>query len=382
MFSWASPQGKSCYVCPSFKNPSSWPRFPHESSPSKLKGKFLHQTSIPNPHPLSNSVHETSSKHWPHRVPNDRSTDPSSIQRGKGLHICSRTNQRGGISIALHCITWYLPSRLFTSSTSQNDLKEWSMSPSSPPSNSFCGLHRPSAGSNSKKTAHQVVLNAKPLLLRRRDSSTTVSSSYNVRPLYKKSGKQPAHDHHQSQKPNENQDNHNTKSSLPVNNNNPKRRSADFQWAGEDQLSVILELLDESRSTPGLESSDPLRTHYNPHPPPLALPIPETISEQSSPTPSPRTPEFLKIGVEERAYRIPPHYSNRPPNKRSQRSLESQSREEDTKMASSTSERDLKERSMPETPIPRPIASPPKDVCIGLFPSSVSAVSCVIHFLP
>ncbi|KAB8294747.1 hypothetical protein EYC80_006709 [Monilinia laxa] len=220
------------------------------------------------------------------------------------------------------------------------------MSPSSPTSNAFCGLgHRPSHSNHLSFDAHsttssqfrnQVVLNARPLLLRRKDSTTSTRSHTSS-----KSQKSDSHSHSHSRSSSHSQShdkssaNHSSSSntstshpppilpprnlklkksqppgssspnfSLPLNNNNPKRRSADFQWARDDQLSVILEYLEErSSSTPNSESADPFNNNNNNNQPPLA--IPETIRENQSPTPtsssSPRTPKFNKIGVRERA---------------------------------------------------------------------------------
>ncbi|KAF7954683.1 hypothetical protein EAE96_005802 [Botrytis aclada] len=321
------------------------------------------------------------------------------------------------------------------------------MSPT--PTSTFCGLHRPSySHSNSNKDAahqdtsdavsttsskfrKQLVANARPLLLRSRDTSNTTRSLPNLSSKSKSSLQDKDQsgsndDPHpsiavpagrklklkKSQPPGSTSPNF----SLPLNNNNPKRPSADFQWAREDQLSVILEYLEEttrSGSTPNSETADPLN-HSDPatplalsqppqaKPPPLA--IPETIRENLSPTPtsSPRTPKFNKIGVRERASnsKLPSYSFSRTPSTPSnlntaftipstpsrpqnltrrseQRNLEDKFREireglrdKDRadpidfsssalgiRMASSIGS----ERGTPET-IPRPIAHPPKDL--------------------
>ncbi|TGO62052.1 hypothetical protein BOTNAR_0119g00160 [Botryotinia narcissicola] len=325
------------------------------------------------------------------------------------------------------------------------------MSPT--PSSTFCGLHRPShSHSNLKKDAaqqdtsdavsttsskfrKQLVANARPLLLRRRDTSGTTQSLPNLSSKSKSKSSLRDQDKldsddnshssipvppgrnlklKKSQPPGSTSPNF----SLPLNNNNPKRPSADFQWAREDQLSVILEYLEEttrSGSTPNSETADPL-SHSNSNPAtPLALPqppqtktpplaIPETIRENLSPTPtsSPRTPKFNKIGVRERASnsKIPSYSYSRTPSTPStlntaftnsstpsrpqnlirrseQRNLEDKFREireglrdKDRadpidfsssalgiKMASSIGS----ERGTPEM-VPRPIAHPPKDL--------------------
>lgn len=330
------------------------------------------------------------------------------------------------------------------------------MSPT--PSSTFCGLHRPShSHSNLKKDAaqqdtsdavsttsskfrKQLVANARPLLLRRRDTSGTTQSLPNLSSKSKSKSSLQDKDKvdiddnspssisvppgrnlklKKSQPPASSSPNF----SLPLNNNNPKRPSADFQWAREDQLSVILEYLEEttrSGSTPNSETADPLN-HSNSNPAtPLALPqppqtktpplaIPETIRENLTPTPtsSPRTPKFNKIGVRERASnsKIPSYSFSRTPSTPStlntaftnsstpsrphnlirrseQRNLEDKFREireglrdKDRadpidfsssalgiRMASSIGS----ERGTPEM-VPRPIAHPPKDVSIFLF---------------
>ncbi|KAM0314121.1 hypothetical protein ACHAO8_004907 [Botrytis cinerea] len=327
------------------------------------------------------------------------------------------------------------------------------MSPT--PTSTFCGLHRPSHShsnahkdvaqqdtsdansTTSSKYRKQLVANARPLLLRSRDTANTTRSLPNLSSRSKSSlqdkdkdkdkfGSSSDDSHSsipvppgrnlrlkKSQPPGSSSPNF----SLPLNNNNnPKRPSADFQWAREDQLSVILEYLDEttrSGSTPSSENADPL-IHSNPatplalsqppqtKTPPLA--IPETIRENLSPTPtsSPRTPKFNKIGVRERASnsKIPSYSYSRTPSTPStlntaftnsstpsrpsnlirrseQRNLEEKFREireglrdKDRvdpvdfsssalgiRMASSIGS----ERGTPET-APRPIAHPPKDL--------------------
>ncbi|KAF7908180.1 uncharacterized protein EAF01_003935 [Botrytis porri] len=323
------------------------------------------------------------------------------------------------------------------------------MSPT--PTSTFCGLHRPShSHSNLKKDAaqqdtsdavsttsskhrKQLVANARPLLLRRRDNSNTTRSLPNLSSKSKSSlqdkDKSSSDDKSHSSSSVPTGRNLKLKKSQPPgstspnfsfplnNNNNPKRPSADFQWAREDQLSVILEYLEEttrSGSTPNSETADPLN-QSNPatpltlpqqlpqtKPPPLA--IPETIRENLSPTPtsSPRTSKFNKIGVRERASNSKlPSYSfsrtpstpstlntaftspsspSRPPNlirRSEQRNLEDKLRDireglrdQDRadpvdfsssalgiRMASSIGS----ERGTPEV-IPRPIAHPPKDL--------------------
>ncbi|KAF7898723.1 hypothetical protein EAF00_005169 [Botryotinia globosa] len=234
------------------------------------------------------------------------------------------------------------------------------MSPT--PSSTFCGLHRPShSHSNLKKDAaqqdtsdavsttsskfrKQLVANARPLLLRRRDTYTSGTTQSLPNLTSKSKSKSSLRDQDkdkfdsddntlfsipvppgrnlklkksQSQSQPQPQPPASTSTSpnfsLPLNNNNhPKRPSADFQWAREDQLSVILEYLEEttrSGSTPNSETADPLTKT-----PPLA--IPETIRENLSPTPtSPRTPKFNKIGVRERASnsKIPSYSYSRTP---------------------------------------------------------------------
>ncbi|KAF7855277.1 uncharacterized protein EAF02_011536 [Botrytis sinoallii] len=316
------------------------------------------------------------------------------------------------------------------------------------PTSTFCGLHRPShSHSNLKKDAaqqdtsdalsttsskfrKQLVANARPLLLRRRDTSDTTRSLSNLSSKSKSSLQDKdklgnRDDSHpsisvppgrnlrlkKSQPPGSTSPNF----SLPLNNNNPSRPSADFQWAREDQLSVILEYLEEttrSGSTPNSETTDPLNHSNNsnsatplalPQPPP-PLAIPETIRENLSPTPSssPRTPKFNKIGVRERASnsKIPSYSLSRTPSTPSnlntaftnsstpsrpqnlirrseQRNLEDKFREireglrdKDRadpidfsssalgiRMASSIGS----ERGTPEM-VPRPIAHPPKDL--------------------
>ncbi|KAF7853234.1 hypothetical protein EAF04_010736 [Stromatinia cepivora] len=314
------------------------------------------------------------------------------------------------------------------------------MSPSSSTSN-FCGLHRPSISQShskshdptsdansttSSKFRKQLVANARPLLLRRRDTTNTSHSIPSINTKSKLSTST-LHENHsnnyhptsssssltsqippsrnlklkKSQPPYTNSPNF----SLPLNNsNNPKRGSTEFQWAREDQLSVILEYLDETRSsisshTTNPETADPTSV---PKTPPLA--IPETIREILSPTPtstsSPRTPRFDKIGVRERASNSKlPSYSysrntgtadnsgistttstpSNPPNlirssEQTTLDLEDQSRDIrknlapqehidytssalGIRMASSGGS----ERGTPEV-IPRPIAHPPKDL--------------------
>ncbi|CAD6445626.1 2f6eac67-2ef2-47ac-9c2e-d98cdd569134 [Sclerotinia trifoliorum] len=218
------------------------------------------------------------------------------------------------------------------------------MSPSSSTSN-FCGLPRPSishshskshdpisdaSSTTSSKFRKQLVANARPLLLRRRDTTNTTHSIPSINTKSKLSTstssstsyEDHANNYHhtsssssstshippsrnlklkKSQPPYTNSPSF----SLRLNNsNNPKRESTEFQWAREDQLSVILEYLDETRSisshTTNPDTADPTSI---PKTPPLA--IPETIREILSPTPtstsSPRTPRFDKIGVRERA---------------------------------------------------------------------------------
>ncbi|KAK6592696.1 DUF967 domain protein [Botrytis cinerea] len=310
------------------------------------------------------------------------------------------------------------------------------MSPT--PTSTFCGLHRPSHShsnahkdvaqqdtsdansTTSSKYRKQLVANARPLLLRRRDTANTTRSLPNLSSRSKSSlqdkdkdkdkfGSSSDDSHSsipvppgrnlrlkKSQPPGSSSPNF----SLPLNNNNnPKRPSADFQWAREDQLSFR-----ECRSINSFQSSNSARITATPQTktPPLA--IPETIRENLSPTPtsSPRTPKFNKIGVRERASnsKIPSYSFSRTPSTPStlntaftnsstpsrpsnlirrseQRNLEEKFREireglrdKDRvdpvdfsssalgiRMASSIGS----ERGTPET-APRPIAHPPKDL--------------------
>ncbi|PQE24461.1 DUF967 domain protein [Rutstroemia sp. NJR-2017a BBW] len=140
----------------------------------------------------------------------------------------------------------------------------------------------------------------------------------------------------------------------PSNNNNPRRRSADFQWAREDQLSVILEILEsESRNTPIWEQPDPFRQHTN-HPAlqnPSTSPIPETVAESPQPETPIRISKYNKIGAKEREYRIPAYYHSRPSTKQSQQSLRA------------PDEMSISESKKGETPeTPRPIPHPPRDL--------------------
>ncbi|APA12046.1 hypothetical protein sscle_08g068160 [Sclerotinia sclerotiorum 1980 UF-70] len=209
------------------------------------------------------------------------------------------------------------------------------MSPSSATSN-FCGLPRPSishshskshepisdaSSTTSSKFRKQLVANARPLLLRRRDSTNTthsIPSLNNKSKLSTSTSTSTSYENHtssstspippsrnlklkKSQPPYTNSPNF----SLPLNNsNNPKRKSTEFQWAREDQLSVILEYLDETRSISSHTTNpDPADPTSVPKTPPLAIPetIKEILSPTSTSTSSPRTPRFDKIGVRERA---------------------------------------------------------------------------------
>jgi len=136
-----------------------------------------------------------------------------------------------------------------------------------------------------------------------------------------------------------------------------RKKSADFEWAREDQLSVVLELLeDESRVTPGWEKAEPTWEQQ------------ETIWEQGCDTEreglvpgkgkgkakdyppqiplnwakTPRTPEiarFDRVSPKDRIKKIP-HYSSIP-----------------TKSAKTMDSH----RTSPGSP-PRPIEQPPRDL--------------------
>ncbi|KAI9644374.1 hypothetical protein NHQ30_007731 [Ciborinia camelliae] len=318
------------------------------------------------------------------------------------------------------------------------------MSPSSPTSNSFCGLgHRTSnthSRSHSRSHSHPnnnasdansitsslhryhkiAALNARPLHPRPRESntSTTTTTTRIVISNKPKKGDHPDkssnHQYSTSENPTSSAPRHlklkkssqSPNFSLPLNNNNPKRPPAEFQWAREDQLSVILEYLDETRSTTHSEAADPsnpapgqaqAQAQVPPRAPTPPLAIPETIRENLSPTPtltgatspSPRTPKFHKIGVRERAShsRIPsynrdPTHPNRANSTNStsekRRNLERRFEErnlgfpdiddtEDQVFASSalgirmSSSVGVSEKGTPEG-FPRGIAHPPKDL--------------------
>lgn len=240
---------------------------------------------------------------------------------------------------------------------------------------SSCGLHLP----HSKSTLKSTTPTPPPTrILRRRDSSIAAYStgSFTI-------GKRPTRDDVKAEHAQQ-RNHHSSKSSfsyidessseknsqLPTNNNNPRKRSADFQWARGDQLSVILEILEsESRNTPIWEQQDPFRQYAN-HP---ALQEPDTspILETSHPHTPPRTPKFNKIGAKERAYRIPAYHHSRPSTKQSQQS------------SLAPDEMSISESRVGETPeTPRPIPHPPSDVrelsqCLRTF------FTCPFHiFIP
>jgi hypothetical protein len=246
---------------------------------------------------------------------------------------------------------------------------------------SSCGLHRPSSKSALKSTTPT----PPPRILRRRDSSTTTQSTGSS-----KKGKRPTFDDVKAENAKSRNQSHNpsSKSSsslkresnpeknnyLPSNNNNPRRKSADFQWAREDQLSVILEILEsESRNTPIWEQPDPFRQHTN-HPAlqkPSTSPIPETVAQSPQPHPETpiRIPKYNKIGAKEREYRIPAYYHSRPSTKQSQQSLRA------------PDEMSISESKRGETPeTPRPIPHPPRDVR-DFFQSYALLSTCLFHIL-
>ncbi|PQE21293.1 hypothetical protein CJF32_00006433 [Rutstroemia sp. NJR-2017a WRK4] len=221
---------------------------------------------------------------------------------------------------------------------------------------SSCGLYRPS----SKSTLKSTTPTPPPRILRRRESSTTTQSTGSS-----KRGKRPTVDDVKAEQRNHNpsskssfslrrkQSESEKNNQRPLNNNNPRRRSADFQWAREDQLSVILEILEsESRNTPIWEQPDPFRQHTN-HPAlqkPSTSPIPETVAESPQPETPIRIPKYNKIGAKEREYRIPAYYHSRPSTKQSQQSLRA------------PDEMSISESKGGETPeTPRPIPHPPRD---------------------
>ncbi|QSZ34630.1 hypothetical protein DSL72_007484 [Monilinia vaccinii-corymbosi] len=304
------------------------------------------------------------------------------------------------------------------------------MSPSSP--SAFCGLgHRSSNPPHPTSDAHsttssqfrrQLVLSSRPLLLRRGGQHTSSKSRKSASQSHDKSSANHSslsHTSHPSPsttslipsiqlsrnlKPKKTQPpgSHSPNFSLPLknnhnnNSNHPERRPADFPWARHDQLSVIFEYSDETRSgsPPNSESNDPFNNNsqHRHHHQTSSIAIPDTIREilNSTPTSSSslRAPKFDKIGVRERASnsRIPSYGSLRNPNNNNDdvgatrpRSLIRRTEEGDTDFKNITKEKEEvefsasalgirmatsiggSERMTPEV-IPRPIGHPPKDL--------------------
>ena len=98
-----------------------------------------------------------------------------------------------------------------------------------------------------------------------------------------------------------------------------RRKSADFEWAREDQLSVILEILEESSrkgNTPNWEKDESVLGW----------------DRVVTPRAPPRVPPFERTDRDSRILPIPEHYAV-----------------------------NMSDRRTPESP--RPIQTPPRDVC-------------------